>query len=205
MAWFDISLETANKLYLWGWRGSLLGASLTALSVIFLMWGTRVRDHDAERQFADLNFEAGRARERASKLEERAAAFEKEAAQARLETERLREQMAWRRLTPKQGEILSAAIRKTGLKPVIFVTTTDPEASSLRDDFVAVLRAAGDMDPHWSVGLAGGSFAGLAISGPQQEKEALGLAFNEAELSIADGGNSDKLTIIIGARPPINP
>jgi hypothetical protein len=69
----DVSLDTANELYAWGWRLSLGGAVVTALGVAMLMLGTRVRDHDFEHQVANLNLEAGQARERAGKLEEKAA------------------------------------------------------------------------------------------------------------------------------------
>src|SRR5262245_12280177 len=64
----DISLETANKFYTFGWAASLIGAAVTFAGVIFLMWGTRVRDHDFESQVATLNSEAGTARERAEKI-----------------------------------------------------------------------------------------------------------------------------------------
>jgi hypothetical protein len=80
---WNISLETANEFYTWGWRASMFGALITFFGVAFLYWGTRVRDHDFEHNIATLNVEAGGARERAGKLEERAAGLEKEAEQAR--------------------------------------------------------------------------------------------------------------------------
>jgi hypothetical protein len=52
MSFFDVSLETANKFYVWGWRGSLAGAVVTAVAVVFLMWGTHIRDRDFEAQLA---------------------------------------------------------------------------------------------------------------------------------------------------------
>jgi hypothetical protein len=100
MAFFDISLKTANKFYTLGWWGSIVGAIVTAVAVIFLMWGTRVRDHDFESQTSNLNLEAAQARERAAKLEERAASLEKEAAEARAEQERLKAGLAARALVP---------------------------------------------------------------------------------------------------------
>lgn len=65
----QISLETANRFYAWGWRASLIGAAITAIGVLFLFWGTRVRDQDFETQMGTLNREAGNARERAARLE----------------------------------------------------------------------------------------------------------------------------------------
>jgi hypothetical protein len=52
MPFFEISLETANKIYLWGWRASIAGAMITAVGVILLMYGTRVRDRDTESQLS---------------------------------------------------------------------------------------------------------------------------------------------------------
>ena len=48
MSAFDISLETANKFYAWGWRASIVGAVVTAIGLILLAWGTRTRDHDMD-------------------------------------------------------------------------------------------------------------------------------------------------------------
>ncbi len=45
-----VSLETGNKFYAWGWRGSIIGAVITAIAVVFLMWGTHIRDRDLEMQ-----------------------------------------------------------------------------------------------------------------------------------------------------------
>src|SRR4051812_4584706 len=77
MDWFlsvvpDVSLETANKFYAYGWIASLLGAAVTFTGVVFLMWGTRVRDHDFEHNIAVLHDSAGKARERAGNLEKAA-------------------------------------------------------------------------------------------------------------------------------------
>lgn len=55
LSFLDISLETANKFYSWGWKASFFGAAITLIGVILLMWGTRVRDHDFESQMGRLN------------------------------------------------------------------------------------------------------------------------------------------------------
>jgi hypothetical protein len=39
MAFWNISLDTANQFYAWGWRASIAGAIITAVAVSFLMWG----------------------------------------------------------------------------------------------------------------------------------------------------------------------
>ena len=55
MPFFEISLETANKFYSWGWRASIAGAVITAIGLILLMYGTRVRDRDMESQLSRAN------------------------------------------------------------------------------------------------------------------------------------------------------
>ena len=50
MPFFDVSLDTANKFYEWGWRASIAGAVITAFGVIFPLYGTRVRDRDTKSQ-----------------------------------------------------------------------------------------------------------------------------------------------------------
>jgi len=102
MSLFDVSLETANSLYKWGWRGSIFRAVITALAVGSLMWGTRVRDRHFETRMTDLNVVAGQARERAGAAEERAAALEKQAAQLRLDLEKERAFREPRTLTQTQ-------------------------------------------------------------------------------------------------------
>jgi hypothetical protein len=77
MSFFDLSLQTADKFYSWGWRLSVAGAVITAVGVLLLMWGTRVKDQDFEEQVAILH-------SRAATSEERAAGLEKEAAELRL-------------------------------------------------------------------------------------------------------------------------
>src|SRR5260221_13917739 len=69
----SISLPTANKFYTFGWAASLIGAAITFAGVIFLMWGTRVRDHDFDDNIARLH-------DRAASSEERAGAVEQETA-----------------------------------------------------------------------------------------------------------------------------
>jgi hypothetical protein len=72
---FDISLQTADTLYKWGWWGSLAGALLTAVAVALLMWGTKVRDRDAATQITDAKTAATQANHRAATLEASAAGW----------------------------------------------------------------------------------------------------------------------------------
>jgi len=164
LAIFDVSLDTANGLYAWGWRLSLGGAVVTAVGIGVLMWGTRVRDHDFEKQVADLHGAAARAEERAGNLEseaaatrERAAGLEKAAAETRLAVEQehtarlqleakhaaLQSYQAQRRLTHEEKRTIIAAISPfPGQKVEIQSILGDSDGKEYAEDFVAVFDAA---------------------------------------------------------------
>ena len=132
MPLFDISLETANSLYRWGWRGSIFGAVITAVAVVSLMWGTRVRDRDFETRMTELNVIAGQARERASAADERAAALEKEAAEARL---KLAQITMPRHLTPEQIQKLKPLLMAIPNKGKVVVKGRWPDEEALSFTF----------------------------------------------------------------------
>ena len=181
MALVDISLETANKLYAWGWRGSLLGAVVTLVSVALLMWGTRVRDHDSERQLAALNLEAANARERAAKLEERAAGLENEAQQARLALEKLRGQISGRRLTEAQARTITDNLSGLPLKLTLSAIASDPESMQFAGDIRQAMAAAGfDVQVQSSMIFSSAPVVGLTISGPRDDVTRVAEAFIKA-------------------------
>src|SRR5271155_1924374 len=142
MSLFDVSLETANSLYKWGWRGSIFGAVITALAVASLMWGTRVRDRDFEARMTELNVVAGQARERASAADERAAALEKQAAQLRLDLEKERAFREPRTLTQTQQNSVAAKIRAFAGTGFVMYVQLAPEPIDFLLQLEAILRTA---------------------------------------------------------------
>jgi hypothetical protein len=156
---FDISIDRANQFYAWGWRASVVGAVVTMCGVGLLWLGTRVRDIDFERGMTSLNSEAGMARERAGQLEARAAGLEKEAsaskertasleketALARAEQERLKGQLAWRRLTKEQYDLIVSAVRSVKLDAPLDVSVPvgDAEAATFAAEIIKSLKAGG--------------------------------------------------------------
>jgi len=141
-AFHQISLETANWFYTWGWCASLAGALITLLGIAFLFWGTRVRDHDAEKQFSALNNEASAARERAGHLEVRAGELEKAAADARAETERVRGLVLWRTLEERHANDLVASLVTGHGSVTIAYVANDPEALSFADRLAGAFVSA---------------------------------------------------------------
>jgi hypothetical protein len=112
-ALLDVSLETANRFYTFGWTASLTGAAITFFGVVFLMWGTRVRDHDFEHDMATLHGRAATSEERTEELRKGNLTL-----QATLERERaarikIEEHLKPRGITPEQLSKIIAALQAT--------------------------------------------------------------------------------------------
>jgi hypothetical protein len=74
---------------------------------------------------------------------ERATLFEKEAADTRLEQERLKGQMAWRRITAERYQILIVNLKEHPMEVWLTFVGNDPEATVFREDIDRTLDAAG--------------------------------------------------------------
>ena len=103
----QISLETANKFYTWGWRASLAGAVVTAIGVIFLFWGTHRRDQDFDLQIASLNHETALLQK--SNLE-------------------LKKNVVGRQISDEQHDQVLAATKDKKLPELVTYIVRDPEA-----------------------------------------------------------------------------
>ena len=127
----QISLETANRFYSWGWKASLLGAGITLFGVGFLMWGTRRRDRDFETRVAATS--------------ERAAKLELEAASATLALERLRQQVGPRNMSQDQLLRLIDALKRIApnVPEIQIERLGDAEAAAYADMFILAINTAG--------------------------------------------------------------
>ena len=163
------------------------------------------RDEDYRRLQVESQQRITTAQAEAARAQERAAELSREAEQARLEHEQLRARLAWRRIDPEQRRQIADALRAANLKPAIFVTTSDPEAAQFRADLVETLREAGDPNPNWRMAAGGGTFAGLSVQGPkEQERLVIASMFEQAGFSMQNAGQAERLTIVIGTKPPPN-
>jgi len=106
MGFFEVSLETANRFYTWGWRASVLGALITAFGIGFLMWGTRVRDHDFEDNIATLHNRAASSEKLSKELEKGNLTLQGEVEKEKMARLKLEEKLAPRSLNRNQQEIL---------------------------------------------------------------------------------------------------
>ena len=137
---FDISLEAANRIYSWGWRLSVIGAAVTAAGVLLLMWGTRVRDGDFEKQVATLHNRAASSEERSRQLEKSNLTLQKEVEQEHVARLELELKVAPRRLRRQQKEAVVGALTKPNRAPVVVVSRMfDPEGRDFADDLAGAL------------------------------------------------------------------
>jgi hypothetical protein len=145
VSFFDISLETANKFYSWGWKASIIGALITLVGISLLMWSTKVRDRDFEDSISQLSTDAAKANELAAQAEKRAT-------EAKLELEELK---APRILSEEQKETFIKSLEGAprGLFVLMFKSGDDESrlfAMQIRD----LLTAAGyiNKDPNNNLG-----------------------------------------------------
>lgn len=177
LSFLDIPLATANKFYSWGWKASLIGAAITLIGVILLMWGTRVRDHDFEANISQLNTDAAKANERAAQLEndaakarektaglevkaaktkedvaqaqERAAKAEQKAAEAQLALEKFK---APRILTTAGQERITSKMASFHGMSFDVATTTAKEPLNLAEQIEIALKLAKWTQLEWTGG-----------------------------------------------------
>ena len=202
-------LYWASEVRIWAMFLAAIAAIVSlAASYIQISLQTEVsaaRDGEYRRLQLKSQQRIATAQAEAASAQERAAELSKEAEQARLEHEQLRARVAWRRIDPEQRRQIADALRAASLRPAIFVTTSDPEAAQLRADLVATLREAGDPNPNWRMAAGGSTFAGLSVQGPnEQERLVVASVFERAGFSMQNAGQAERLTIVIGTKPPPN-
>ena len=86
---------------------------------------------------------AGDALARAAALEKEAARLTKEAEEAKLETERLKAQVAWRHLSPDQSKTMIDDLSGKIFAIHFDYSQNDPEAMQFSEDFLKTIREAG--------------------------------------------------------------
>ena len=125
----NISLPVADAVFTWSNVILVIGAVLAFVGTAGVFWSTGIRERYADERIAANEAETAKAKA--------------EAAQARLEQERLRAQMAWRRISPEQAQHIVQALRGEKIEMWVTFVGHDPEATVFREDVNAVLSAAG--------------------------------------------------------------
>jgi hypothetical protein len=144
-----------------------------------------------------------RANKEIAATNERAARLEREAATAKLEQERLKQQVAWRRLTKPEHDKIVDALRGPPLNITLAYKTGDPEARDYATDIYHALVNAG-MTVQWSPEIdTGGPLFGVIVW-PMANGEEARLKAAFAAAGIPTGPSNDihpELKVTVGSKP----
>ncbi|HKT97425.1 MAG TPA: hypothetical protein VJS30_12945 [Paraburkholderia sp.] len=202
-----ISLPTANLIFNWANIALIVGAVLVAVGTIAAVWSAGIRDRFADERVAANEKATAQANNGAARANAEAARANAEAAHARLEQERLRAQLAWRRVTPEQANQLMLAIRGHHLSVWLTFVGNDPESTVFRTDLNDALTHAG-VETQFFSGYA--RAVGLQLLGGSPEDRRLLLhAFHTAGIPLEDSpepsqmhGANNTAEILVGTKPP---
>jgi hypothetical protein len=225
-------IDWAEYWYPISWKGVLAGGVITAIGAcatiafLLLQWRTTsIREQQSELRTATLetqteqakaalgtaqaniakaNAQIAAANEGAAKANERAATLEREAAVARLEQERLKNQMVARRVSAEQRDTIIAGLAGKTITFASFGWASDQETGQFAQELWMALSQAG-VKLDLSLPSTPLSGFGVLLSGPADTP---GLANVSAALSAAGipfavGNRSAHLQIMVGPRPPL--
>jgi len=136
------SFETAVRLYDVA-NISLIGALVIGvIATALVIWMGNVKEEYLRRDLADTNARAEEAKAASSEANARAAELEKEAANARLETERIKEAVAWRVMPPESASELEKVLSTKPGSVNLRYMDGDPEALFLAIQISHILSKA---------------------------------------------------------------
>ena len=186
----NISLPVADLVFTWANIVLVIGAVMAFVGTAAVFWSTGIRERYADERIAANEAETAKAKA--------------EAAQARLEQERLKAEMAWRRVLPGQAAQVIHALKGENIETWVTFVGRDPEATVFQEDLNDVLLAAGIKTKFFS----GYERAiGLTVRGGQpQQRAKIARALNEAGLpaieSMEPGFGKNELEVLVGTKPP---
>ncbi|HHG3093077.1 TPA: hypothetical protein ACPVXD_003285 [Vibrio parahaemolyticus] len=212
MTFIEITEQTANKINSIANWITIIGAALVLIGTIAVVWSSGVKEQFSNEKILNnktiaevAGAEAAKANAEAEKAREHAAYLSKEAEQAKLEQQRLKAQLAWRRLSRQQYQLLYDKLNGN-ISSKVWVTFvgTDPESTLYREDINSALLAS-DIKTSYFSGYE--MAVGLKIVGPpSKEKDILINAFKDAGLIfevLEESGFADKhLQVLVGSKPP---
>src|ERR1700733_9931402 len=148
------------------------------------MWGTRIRDRAFEASMAELNSDA---------------------ANARLETARIKERLAWRELSSEQSKKITSTLSSRPPRIVLWHLSTDPEATNLYLQLKPAFVAAGvefGADDDRQLINSGVPRYGVLLSGRRPELLLMQTALENAGLVVTAANlTDDMLNVWIGVKP----
>ena len=142
MAFFDISEPIASKVNAVANWVTIIGAALVLVGTIMVVWLGGIKEQYSNEKIQQnktiaevAGADAAKANAEAEKAKEHAAFLSRKAEEAKLEQERLKAQLAWRRLSEEQSKILHTHL-SNNLKANVWVSfvKNDPESTSKGQD-----------------------------------------------------------------------
>jgi len=101
---FEITPPVADTIHKWANVLLVLGSVSALVGTIGIFWSGGMRDTFANQRVSANEAETAKAKAEAAKANAEAANANVETARARLEQERLKSQMAWRRVSDEQAQ-----------------------------------------------------------------------------------------------------
>lgn len=218
------TIETGNKM--WGWSleiwdkvvfWSLVVAAVAGtLSVtgglaagLVSYWTGSIERTALEEKLRAYNSQLEKARtsaavanKAASDANERAADLTERANEARLETEKIKAQLAWRRLTHEQIHTISNAIGPISFPFKLSVLSNDPEATLFANDFVAAMKAGGkDVKLSPVMVMSPRPLVGIRVSGREVEAITIAKILATAGLKVVLRKKEQDVEILIASKP----
>ena len=151
------------------------------------------------------DMEIARARSDAEQAHVEASRANERAAELTRETELLRANASWRRLTKPQAEALVAALQGTDTPILVADVLGDPESINYADEFTAALQSAGFTVQQQDRAFAGSPPIGVFVSRtPDSRGDRIAEALEAAGVRVAgrpQPENRNQLVILVGVKP----
>lgn len=198
---WDISLEFANRMYLWASIAAIVLAILAAVSTFLIFWASGVRDKHADQTIENARATASKAHERAAtansaaaSANERAQAISQENLQLaiKLEEERKARLIIEKRLEPRrldQGEQSALIERLSAIKPFRYCIGSvlgDEEGQAYANELITCFEKAGHLFDE--TGAAQSIFTGPVYGLMASIREYPSEVFDRVAHSLADVG-----------------
>jgi hypothetical protein len=124
---------------------------------------------------------------------ERAATLEKSASEARLETERIKQLVAWRRVSKEQSVAMGPVLVAHPFDMHLDFTQSDPEAAQFAEDMLQSLKAGGvSVYPHPLV-MPPARPGIFVVGAPGPKRHALETALKSAGIAFSLNENGDAI------------
>lgn len=207
----DLTSVMADRLFALSNVALVVGAVLALLGTLGTFWTGGIRDRYSDERLHQAEVRVAEANQSAAAATERAAQSEKEAALAKLQTEKLKQQVAWRQLSAQQEDEIASKLTAIDL-PFDFVWVgSDAEsqffAESLKGAFVKAKLKVRSFAPAMFLGVQPPT--GVGLNGPQATVDIVVKTLTDvgvlAVSRVAKDSPADAITVVVGPRPPLSP